>query len=289
MTKNMKSLILTLLAVAALSAGPLAARAESNLDALQVRKLSAYQAADRKAGLAGEAVRLWYVGTATEAVVTITTTSITAYAPAGTADSANFGLSLSSYQLNTAAYNTMGELCDAIDALTYYGCELLGARRDDASALLKDQVATSGTNDLKASIPLSGNIGGGARILLDAGVGTLEDPAGTVYVDRVGIRPAAGKRVRLKTVTCNGNVIGTLNISGKLQKYEGISDGVTRDDSTIVWSAVTADDTDLTIPGTVTEDGFLSFAKDAHVVVSVGNGTSSQAAANFCQAQWTEE
>ncbi len=285
MTKNMKSLILPLL-TAVLCAMPLVGHAQADLASLQVRDLTQSQVAERKAGITSESVRLWYVGTATEAVVTITTTSITAYAPAGTADSSNFGLSLSSYQLNTSAYDTLGELCDAIDALTYYGCELLAGKRNDNSAILFDQVATSGTNDLKVSVPLSGVIGGGARIKIDTGVGT--DTAGNAYVERVGIRPSPGKRVLLKTLTCNANVIGTLTISGKLRKYEGAGDGVTRDDTTTVWSAITADDTDLTIPGTVTSSGFLEFAKDAHVVVSAGNGTSLQAAANNCQVQWSE-
>ncbi len=276
MTKNIKTVVLALLTALSL---PLVGRAEGNLDALQVRHLSQFQVADRKAGLAAESVRLFYVGTATEAVVTITTTVITAYAPAGTLDSANFGVSGSSYTLFSAAYNTVGELCDAIDALPLYGCEMLASRRGDNSTTLWDQVAASGTNDLKAA--------GGARIKIDTGVGT--DAAGNAYVVRIGMTPSSGKRIKLKTTTCNANVIGTLNISGKLQKYEGATDGVTRNDDTIVWSAVTADDTDLTIPGTVTEDGFLSFAKDAHVVISAGNGTSAQAAANFCQGQWSEE
>ena len=283
MTKKMKSLILSFLTCLAM---PLAAHAISLSD-LQVQRLAQIQVGDKKAGKEGEAMRIWYVGTATEAVVTITTTVITAYAPAGTADSTNFGVAGGSYTIFSAAYDTMGELCDAIDGLTYYGCELLGARRDDDSNILKNQVAASGTRDLKVTTPVSGTIGGGARILLDSAVDT--DAAGTVYVNRVGIRPASGKRVILKTLTCNASTIGTLNISGKLQKYEGAGDGVTRDDTTIVWSAITADDTDLTIPGTVTDAGFLSFAKDAHVVISAGNGTTDQVAANFCNAQWSEE
>lgn len=286
MTKNMKSLILTIL-TAIFGVLPLAAHAEGNLNALQVRDLIQMQVADRKADNNAESIRIWYVGTATEAVVSITTTVITAYAPAGTLDTGNFGSASSAYTLTDAAYNTMGELCDAIDALTNYGCEMLAARRGDNTATLKDQAAASGTNDLKVSVPLSGVIGGGARIKFDTGA--ANEMAASVYNERIGIRPASGKSVILKTLTCNANVIGTLNITGKLKKYEGISDGVTRDDTTIVWSAVTADDADLTIPGTVTNAGFLEFAKDAHVVISAGNGTSVQAAANFCQAQWTEK
>ena len=284
MTKNMKKILLPLTA-AFLCALPLAGRAQANRDALEVKKLSEINISQRFDGVTGEALRLYYVGTATEAVVTITTTVITAYAPAGTADT-TFGVSAGSYTLFSAAYDTMGELCDAIDALASYGCQLLGAKRDDQSDEMKDQVATSGTNDLKVTVPLSGVNGGGARILMDSGVGT--NAAGTVYDIRIGVTPMSGRSVILKTCTGNANVIGTIKVFGKLKKYEGVSDGVTRNDTTEVWSAVTADDTDLQIPIDIESNGWLHFAKDAHVVVSAGNGTDSQVAANFLECQWIE-
>ena len=277
-----KKLLLSL-TTAILCAMPLVGHAQADLNSLQVKALNEMQVGDRKYGNVVESLRLYYVGTATEAVVTITTTSITAYAPAGTADSSNFGVSLGSYVF-TSAYDTLGELCDKIDALPLYGCEMLAARRDDASAILRDQTATSGTNDLKVSIPISGVIGGGARLRFDTG--STGDING--FFERVGITPQPGKRVILKSCTGNGNVIGTFNVSGKLRKYEGVSDGVTRDDSTLVWSAITADDTDLTIPAVATNSGWLEFAKDAHVVVSVGNGSSLQAAANGVSCLWSE-
>ena len=39
----------------------------------------------------------------------------------------------------------------------------------------------------------------------------------------------------------------------------------------------------------ITENGWLEFAKNAHVVISAGNGSSLQAAANFLECQWDEK
>lgn len=285
MTKtNMKAVLLAAVTFL-LPLAPLKALAAADKTSLEVARLQRFGAGLAVSGANSESLRLWYVGTATEAVVTITSAVITAYAPAGTADSSNFGVSASSYQLYASAYDTMGELCDAIDALPYYGCELLGAKRSDNTNKLRKQTAASGTLDLKVTTPLNGGSpGGGARFKFD------EEGASNVYNERLGLRPAAGKRLILRTCTGNANVIGTLTVAGKLAKYEGINDGVTRDDTTVVWNKITADDTDLQIPLDIPADGeWLRFARDAHVVVSAGNGSGVQAAANFLECSWQEE
>jgi len=247
------------------------------LQDLQTKEANKIGMAELKASNNAECMNLGYSGASSEAVVTISSFQITAYAPAGTADT-TFGTS-GTYLLSSTSYDTMGELCDAVEALSSYTCRLLACKRDDATYLLRDQTATSGTNDLKAT--------GGATILLDTGgVAALTD----VFVERIGITPLSGRRVQLKSFVGNANVIGTCKVYGKLRKFEGATDGVTRNDTTLVWSAITADDTDLTVD--FTNSGRsplgLEFATDAHVVISCGNGTGVQAAANQVQAFWNE-
>ena len=278
MKTNMKKIGFALIG-AALSFVTLfaAPRAQAkSLQELQVADLSKTKSGELASANTSYALRLTYVGSSTEAVVTIASRSVIGYAPAGVADT-SFGTA-GTYLLSAAAYDTMGEFCDAVDALADYKCALLGAKRDDNSNLLRDQTAASGTNDLKAN--------GGFQVVFDTGSGVGAETQ--AYVERIGITPKDGYRILLKTCTANANVAGTLTVYGKLRKYEGVSDGITRNDSTLVWSKVTADDTDLTIPVTQTFSGFLDFATNAHVVVSAGNGTGVQAAANFLECQHEE-
>lgn len=270
MNTTMKKLLGLLTVTAVLCLAPLAATAQ-NLADLQIRDLNRIRSAVRTVGAdTSDFVRLTYVGTSTEAVVTITTTVITAYAPAGVADSSNFGVSAGSYTLFSAAYDTMGELCDVIDALANYECELLGAKRDDNTKKMKDQTATSGTCDLKSA--------GGCVIEIHSGAAAVANA--DAYDMRVGITPPTGGRVHLRTCTTNVSGADSIKVYGKLRRFEGASDGVTRNDTTEVWSTAVADDTDKTIPTSLVDNGFLEFAKDAHVVVSAGNGTTVQVAAN---------
>jgi len=289
MTSKIKQGWATLLGVALTfavltSVAPRMAQAESLRD-METAEAAKLRVGYRVASVDSLALNLTYVGSSTECVVTITTTVITAYAPAGTADSSNFGASASSYTLFSAAYDTMGELCDVIDALDDYNCSLLGAKRDDGTIRLRDQTATTGTNNLKAS--------GGANFKFsDESEATTPTGNTGVYDIRVGITPNSGRRVMLKTCTVNANIADTVRVYGKLRKYEGSSDGVTRNDTTEVWRAVTADDTDKQIPIDVLDDsGFLEFGKDEHVVIGVGLGqiTGVQAASNFAECLWYEK
>lgn len=281
MTKMMKRLGAALIGAFAVStllfAAPMSARAES-LGDYQLKELAKSRVAARVAHNNSLCLNLTYVGSSTEAVVTIEDSYITAYAPANVADSSNFGVSASSYVFSST-YDTVGELCDAIDALANYECTLLGCNRSQTTDLLRDQAQVSGTNDLKAA--------GGFDVKMDTG--SLNTSLTDVYTIRIGVNPGTGKRVVLKTCTGNINVIDSLRVYGKLRKYEGSSDGVTRDDTTLVWQATTADDTDLQIPIDITENGWLEFAKDAHVVMSGGHATGVQAAANFLECQWDEK
>lgn len=218
------------------------------------------------------AANLFYVGTATEAVVTIGTGAITSYAPYNVIDTAL------NFDLTAAANDTFGELCDKIDALTNYECKLKGAKRDDNTNLLRDQTQTSGTNDLKTA--------GGFDVRFDTGSvsGALTD----VFIERIGITPEKGKRVIINACTANVNVIGTFDVYGRLRKYEG-KDTPVRNDTTLVWSVATADDTDLTQTFSVADGtAGLEFGVDEHVVINGSSTTGIQAAANFLRCSWIE-
>jgi len=220
-----------------------------------------------------------YVGASTECVLTITSYSVTAYAPEGTADS-NFGTS-GVYRIDNTAYDTIGELCDAIDADTGYECSLNDGKRNDASNLLLDQTAASGTNDAKSA--------GGFNILLDSGTYTST----TALALKIGITPQSGRRVILKNCISNSNTTPSLIVYGKLRKYEHASDGVTRNDTTAVWTSVASvDDTTTIYPynsASWTGQPWLEFGKDEHVVISE-TGTAVQAAGtNFMMCFWEEK
>lgn len=279
MTK-LKSLIASLV-VAVIGVCALVAPASAkNLDQAWMEELNKIVSAEQAISDDSDCLNLAYVGTSTQAVVNITATDITAYAPYNVLDTGNFGSALSNYDLDNASYDTMGELCTAIDALANYKCQLKGCKSDDNSALLRNQTATSGTNELQAN--------GGFDVHVDTGGLAGDSAAGIVYILRVGINPAEGRSVRLKKATTNANVIGTFKVYGKLKKYENASDGVTRDDSTLVWNQITADDTDLNTDWTVSGNGGLDFAEGAHVVLSGGNGTGTQVAANYMIVLWEE-
>lgn len=224
-------------------------------------------------------IKLTYVGSSTEAVVTIVSgasASMTFYAPAGTADTDVD--TDGTIDLTAAAYDTVGEFCDYIDGLTDYECDRIDGRRGDAVNNFLDQTATSGTNDLKAE--------GGFSVTNKTAIKLA-----------IGITPASGKRVILKR--CMGNInyaSDTLRVYGKLRKYEGATDGVTRNDDTLVWkSGVTTDDTDMYIPEnsvTAPVREWLQFGKDEHVVISNAwstvAGTYEQQSTNNLKCEWME-
>ena len=219
-------------------------------------------------------INLTYVGSSTEAVVTIGSGVVSGYAPALILDTnLNFDIS-------AAAYDTIGELCDKIENLADYKCSMLGAKRDDSSRLLRDQTNASGTNDLKAA--------GGFDVKADTGSDSGTFQGAQANLLRIGITPKTGKRVILSACTANVNVAGDFRVFGKRRKYEGISTP-TRNDTTRVWTAATTDDTDLTTTWSVAGgiEG-TEFAIDEHVVID-GSSTGSQGLpANFLRCSWKE-
>lgn len=171
------------------------------------------------------------------------------------------GTVVGNFNLGLAAYDTVGEVCDAINAVDGWTCTMTGGKRDDASVLSWDVSAQAVNAD------------GGYDVLI--GTGSVLAAESIRYVNRLGIIPAAGKRVSLKYCAVEGDGAGTMKVYGKLAKYEAATDGVTRNDTTLVASFPVADDT-AEVNGNIYGGTGWDFAKDEHVVVSVGNASTSQ-------------
>jgi len=214
-------------------------------------------------------LKITYVGASTQSVVTIAADAFTTAAPIGTADL--------SYDLSAAAYDTLGEFCDALNAEDDYNCVLTGGKRDDDSSLLIDVTGS-------ATVGVASSASGYSVEIDTAGVASADN----TYINRLGITPAAGKRVVLKYCDVQSDAIGTLKVYGKLRKYASLSDGVTRNDTTLVSSFATADDT-AEVDGNIYGGGWLEFAKDAHVVISVGNASTAQTATSYISCFWEEK
>jgi len=261
----MKKIILTSFAIA-MSAMCASAASLENLMVKDYSKkpTSAYQIA-----VSAPLMTLWYVGSSTGAVVDIKGDTFKTEVPFGTAD-----LSLN---LAAAAYDTLGELCDYIDADSDYECQLTGGKRDDDSSFLIDvNSAADGSGE--------------GEIKVNAGYSIIQDTttAGATYINRVGITPESGRRVVLKFCEVQTDAIGTLKVYGKLSKFTGSSDGVTRNDTTQVFSAATADDTAET-DGNLYNGYWLEFGQDEHVVISAGNASTAQTTTSFISCYWDEK
>lgn len=235
-------------------------------DELIVREYAKNAVAEYVLPASASLIKVTYVGVATQSVVTITNDAFTTAAPIGTADL--------SYDLSAAAYDTLGELCDAIDAAAGYTCSLTGGKRDDASRLLNDVAGSASVGLVSAS--------GGYDITLDTG--GVVHVAGQ-YVNRLGITPQLGKRVVLKYCAAQSDAIGSVKVYGRLQKF---SNDTSKGDTTLVASVATADDTALTV-GNVYGGSWMEFAPNQHVVVSVGNATTAQTATSSINCFWDEK
>jgi len=239
----------------------------ANLSDLQVKDLDAIQVGEHNDYNDGTLIQVWYVGSATESAVEVSSDAFNTYAPIGTADL--------TMDTGNSAYDTLGELCDAIEAEDDYKCVLTGGKRNDDSTLLDFVTAATGT-DCKPKA--------GYEVTIDTAGITETDP----YLMRVGITPNSGRRVILKQCRVQNDEAGTLTVYGKLAKFEGANDGVTRNDTTLVWTEVTASDTAEYVPAAEKEGGWLEFAKDEHVVISAGNATEPQTATSYLECFWEE-
>lgn len=218
-------------------------------------------------------LELWYKGTSTEAVVAISSHSVSFYAPGGTLDTAvdTDGIVV----IEDAAYDTLGEFCAYIDALDNYGCKLLGAKYDDNSRKLEDQAYLASTN-LKGA--------GGFEVKLDTGTAAGDD---TDYDLRVWGNPS-GPTKRIVLRSCDWDANGTTGTDSIKVFGRSLQDAIedqardpgrpsaARTTSNEVWKRTITDDTVQTFDFTSGDGVGWQFAPGSSVVVSVGNGTSVQ-------------
>lgn len=224
-----------------------------SLQDLQVKDLDKISVAEYVDLNDGSLINVEYVGTIATAVMYVSSGMIDIDVPSGTA-------LVSSISLNAAAYDTLGELVDYLNTKTDIVAKLTGGKRDDLSVLLANEASAWTARDIAAA--------GGYSVLIGTGAVTPADTAPQMM--RIGITPQSGKRVALKYCESGSDGTDVLNIYGKLRKYEGVSDGVTRDDTTKVYGAATAADT-VETNGHVYGGYALEFAKDAHVVILAGD------------------
>jgi hypothetical protein len=221
-------------------------------------------------------VKLEYTGSEATALVYIGSGTLSMDAPTGTS-------LVSTVSLNAAAYDTLGELCDYLNTVTYVECSLTGGKRDDASVLMYNTAALVGTGSSIAGA-------GGYEVLLGTGAVVADDTSSEM--NRIGITPQSGRRVVLKYCNVTNDGTGVLAIYGKLAKYAGSSDGVTRNDTTLVASMATANDT-AEVDGNIYGGNWLEFGKDEHVVIVsgtvLGTGGTAQSSTSSLECYWDEK
>jgi hypothetical protein len=273
-----QALFLVSLILAAMSfIAPRSTHAQTLPD-VQLRVLNAIgDAARSNSADSGEgALNLQYFGSKSESIVTITATAMSFFAAASVPDTTIGTAGVVTFA-STPGCSTLGGLCDYINGLRAAGtgkyvCKLTGGKRDDLPILLADQTAATGVKNMGAA--------GGASFQFE-GPSTLG--TGSAFIVRQGFTPPTDKRVLLRKCVVKGAGTGTLLVYGKRRRYEGVNDGVTRNDSTQVWSEPTADATALTEDWSLNgaNGGGIEFGKNEHVVVSVGNVATQQIAADF--------
>lgn len=276
MTNTIKKFLslLTFAAVTALAAVP--ARADNLQDAqtafLRELNVSKVVLGGANTG-SGLILKHTTVAGSTGAYVTISAYTMTFYSPFGTADT-NMGTSGAVTFASTLGSNTMGGLCDYINAKSGWSCTLTGFKRDDATGNMTTQTATDGTNNLEAA--------GGLDVKISAATGI-----------RLGIVPKdTGKRVILKQCQVYMDGAAKVYVYGADAKTNGSSDqfGTTVNDSTLVFQQNTASVTLLYAPSQYNVDSWQGFAPGAHVVVSAGvlGSANAQTTAHYLQCQWSE-
>ena len=271
--KTLKSLFVIALLLVAGNASAI------SLQDLQVKDLDKIAVGDHVDYNDGTLINVKYGGSQATAIMYVSTGMLTIEAPDATAI-------VSSISLNAAAYDTLGELADYLNTVTDITATLTGGKRDDASVLMANVAAAS--NPTRHNIAASG----GYSVLI--GTGAIVPADTNPQMLRIGITPQSGRRVALRYCAVGNDGTGVLAIYGKLRKYEGVSDGVSRDDTTLVTSYATADDTAET-DGNIYGDYAFEFAKDAHVVISAGTtlGTGGTAQSTDATTQldcyWDEK
>ena len=245
-----------------------------SLEDLQIKKLNAEHWSEFVRGSDTVMMTLYYVGTGTEAVVTITSKTIQSFVPAGTVDT-GFGVENSSYSFATSTTNSIGELCDVINVLTNYNCILRAARPGDLPLYLRDQIQTTDVHDLKALGGFHVQIDSGATISASVAPIIASDPGSSWQA--VSRQPVANKRSTLQRcdfVGSGGPAVNSrihMRVYGKLRKYEGLDDSEpVRDTDTIAWGPVAFDtDTAKSFNWDLNGVGGMEFARGEPLVVVV--------------------
>lgn len=267
------NLIKTMLVLALLSVANNASAI--SLADLQIKDLDKIAVSEYVDNNDGSLMNVKYDGTTATAVMYVSSGMLNIDVPSGTA-------LVSSISLNAAAYNTLGELVDFLNTKTDITAVLKGGKRDDLSVLLANEASGYTARDIKAA--------GGYSMLI--GTGAVGGADTSPQMMRIGITPQTDRRVVLKYCNVTNDGTGVLAIYGKLAKYAGASDGVTRDDTTSVASMTTADDTAET-DGNIYSNYWLEFDKNAHVVVVagtvLGTGGTAQTSTSSLECYWDEK
>lgn len=309
MKNNIKTLLMAGVLLGLMAVG-MVGRASAQTTQLATRDQEKYSFISRASSGTSSAVSLFYIGSATEAYVTISSgVSLTFYAPWNTIDtsigSATSGQTGGTFNLTVSSLNTVGEVCDAINRSANYRCILRGAKSDDNSNLLRDQTEVAGLGNLGAL--------GGWDVQFDTG-SALGYYTGSALL-RIGVyaiapnisvlaglasNPSPGPRLRLKQCKYSGagtTAAAPFAVYGKSRRFEGKAgpmveargdftrvyyDPVTVSSTTPAQTYVVTGTTSpvITLPATGPatfspamaglSDG-LEFADGAHVVVEVFN------------------
>jgi len=267
---------------------------------------------------------LYYVGSSTQAVVTIGNTGIVNfYAPYNVPDLTVFpNSSFSVYDMSVSTSNTVGQFCAAVNQSASYRCVLNGLRSDNLGTLLNNYIESSSVGNLKSA--------GGFQVGVDSG--GVQVPAAGVWGSTVTVMLAVGMnpmqqqhRVVLRKCVANLNdATGLqLRIYGEQRQYEGLESGPiaapitffsngrsvnsnvpvqnlasNQTDATLVWAGTMTSGTDTTVDFTAGQSpGYgLEFAKGQHVVVQSGaypggqtGSSAGYASTNYLTCFWDEK
>lgn len=233
-------------------------------ESLEIRSLAGEEKLIRVVDDGPIAIRIKHVGTGTTQAPTVvlsdtsSTLTLTDGAAAATA-----------IDLSAAAYDTVGEVVDYINALASWDCKIMDALRSDAS------------NDKWINGAVTAAIADGELVFdVKQDTSALAKYRLRVTYDRtVGSqKPKGGHRVVLKTVKYNLDLTAA---AGAFKIYEITDNGKTE---TQVFSALSVDTTDTTVDF---GDG-VTPGEGNDFVIAV-DGTVIDAAANYLQAQYKRE
>lgn len=180
---------------------------------------------------------------------------------------------VSTWDLSAAAYNTMGELVDAINGTVGFEAKLLDALRSDAS------------NDVFVTASVTSSVSEGETVF-DCCADTSAVKALTyrATIDRgvVSNKPKGSHRVKLGKIIYNANVSAAENNAVRVYKWDAVNKT-----ETLVWSLKSVDVTETTI----TFANLLTAGEGNDYIIRVMDTTSltDSAGVNFMQVEFIRE